>query len=238
MREFQNKDKFFNSSWLTPSARASNIFRLNATALLAEIFLPPLSSLLMQKNAWLSAWLGLAAIFSSALVVSTALPETVTFHKPMKNSTSSLGDNSRLDHDPDKSFWRDARAGFISRFKDLRIIWISPQLILLVAVFSVGPLYRSSSEFLLQYVSRRYGWHIFQAGFLLSYRAAVNFILLIGILPGLGFVIMRYGHPDAYTKDLWLLRASTISMALGALAIGLAPQASLMIMGAFIPSLL
>lgn len=189
----------------------------------------------MQRNPWLPAQLGLGGIFISVLVVLTILPETVTFHKHSQNYISSLDDNPQLDHDPDKNFWRDTKGDLISRFKDLRFIWASPQLVLLVVVFSVGTLYRSSSEFLLQYVSRRYGWQISQAGFLLSYRAVVNLILLIVILPGISFLLLKYRYCDAQAKDLWLLRASTVFMALGTLATGLAPQAPLMIIGTSTP---
>ncbi|CAG8950715.1 hypothetical protein HYFRA_00002925 [Hymenoscyphus fraxineus] len=214
----------------TDEQRTSNFFHLNAMVLLGEIFLAPLSSLLMERDPWLPARLGLAAIVLSTIVVVTALPETGISRKP-KILVSSLGENFQPNHNPDKSFWRDTRTDLISRFKGLHFIWVSPQLILLVAVFSVGTLYRSSSEFLLQYVSRRYGWQISQAGFLLSYRAAINLILLIGILPGISFLLLRHRHYEAQMKDLWLLRASTISMALGTFATGLAPNASLMVIG-------
>ncbi|APA15019.1 hypothetical protein sscle_14g097890 [Sclerotinia sclerotiorum 1980 UF-70] len=211
--------------------RASNFFQLNAMALIAEIFLSPLSSSLMQSNPWLPALLGLAAILASVLVVLVALPQMIPPHDSRQFPVLQPEESSQIDFDAEKRFWKDAITNISSRLKDLHVVFASYQLLLLVVVFCVGTLYRSSTEFLLQYVSRRYEWTISDAGILLSYRATVNIVLLIGILPGLSFLILRYGKTSAQTKDLWLLRASTFSMALGSFAIGLAPNAIFVVIG-------
>jgi Flp pilus assembly protein TadB len=72
--------------------------------------------------------------------------------------------------------------------------------------------------------------NIFQADFLLTYGAVVNLVLLTIILPGLSSVILRRSR-DARTKDLWLAQGSAVSMAVGALIIGLSPNAYLMVAG-------
>lgn len=235
---------FYQAKWKSEHAlqslilpvRASNFFRLNAAALLGELLLSQLSSLLMQTSLWLPVLLGLGGILVDLVVVLTLLPETVTLQKHIQRSVSSLDDNPELDC-PGKNFWRDIKGDLISRLKNLRFIWASPQLVLLGVVFSVANLYRSSAEFLLQYVSRRYGWSIAQAGFLLSYRAGMNLILFVAFLPGISYLLLKYRYCDAQTKDLWLARASTVSMALGTLATGFAPQAPLMVIGDYTPSI-
>ncbi|KAL1962388.1 hypothetical protein VTN77DRAFT_9727 [Rasamsonia byssochlamydoides] len=239
--------------------RASNFFCLYAVALLTEMILSSLSS--MQIQPWWLARLGLVALLMAVLTVWIILPETAELPKASDNSkTGDSGEATLLEEEDEEeddpvvlnddvknTIWRRASAGFMSQLQDLRFIWASRQPIPLLLVFVVGMLYRSSvgtlyrsllgplywssvEEYFPQYVSNRYGWRESQAEFLLSYGATVHLILLAVILPGLNDFILRRGR-DARTKDLWLARGSAVSIAVGALAIGLSPSVSLMVVG-------
>jgi hypothetical protein len=127
------------------------------------------------------------------------------------------------------AFWRGIRV-VLTRLHDLRFLWGSRQLLILIPLLSVGQLYVQSADFFMQYVSKRYNWRISQASFLLSYRNVVNLILLSAIMPAVSSILLRRGY-NARSKDLWISRASILALANGAFIIGLSPIISMLVIG-------
>lgn len=65
----------------------------------------------------------------------------------------------------------------------LKSISKRPKFRLLLGVFFLASFASASSSILVQYISKRYGWTIAQAGFLLSAKAVVNVLLLTVLVP-------------------------------------------------------
>jgi MFS family permease len=76
-----------------------------------------------------------------------------------------------------------------------------------------------------------------EAGYLLSLRAFVNFVLLLALLPGLSRYLVKHLHFSSTGKDLLLARISVIVLVLGALLIAISPTIILTIIGLVIFSL-
>lgn len=70
-----------------------------------------------------------------------------------------------------------------------------------------------------------------QASLLLSIRAFFNLLLLVALLPSASHILVHKWSLTGQAKDLWLARASSILLALGAFAIGLAEEPVLMSAG-------
>jgi hypothetical protein len=179
------------------------------------------------------------------LIVWLLLPETFE----LRGSTSSGAVGTLLvEEEPEdeddpviyadvrkNAFWRGVRV-VLTRLHDLRFLWGSRRLLVLIPLLSVGQLYDQSADFFMQYVSKRYNWRISQASFLLSYRNVVNLILLSAIMPAVSSILLRRGY-DARSKDLWISRASILALASGAFIIGLSPIISMLVIGKILKSL-
>lgn len=203
--------------------------------------LSPASGALANIQPWWPARLGLIALMMAILTVWLLLPET--FELRGSTSTDAVGTlrlEEELEDEDDpviyadvqkNTFWRGVRV-VLTRLRDLRFLWGSRQLLILIPLLSVGQLYDQSADFFMQYVSKRYNWRISQASFLLSYRNVVNLILLSVIMPTVSSMLLRRGY-DARAKDLWISRASSLALANGAFIIGLSPIISMLVIGQF-----
>jgi hypothetical protein len=92
---------------------------------------------------------------------------------------------------------------------------------LLLAGFFLTALASSDTKLLAQYISKRYSWTFASAGYLLSAKAVVNFVLLTFVVPA----TLRSARSYAVSSDRANLRYARICLVvsvLGALAIGLA----------------
>jgi hypothetical protein len=98
----------------------------------------------------------------------------------------------------------------------------------------VEPVGRQSMELSLRYISKRFSWPLRQTGFLLSLRAFVNFVLLLGILPAWPFYLTERLHFSAKTKDLTLARYSAVMLLVGASVFAASPTVGLTIIGSVI----
>ncbi|XWW96069.1 hypothetical protein V2A60_004039 [Cordyceps javanica] len=78
------------------------------------------------------------------------------------------------------------------------------------------------TTFRLQYATKRFGWSWARAGLLSSVVAAANLSVLVLVLPGLSWLMLRRDM-SALRKDLWLARASGCVQVLGSLLTALAP---------------
>jgi hypothetical protein len=95
----------------------------------------------------------------------------------------------------------------------------------------------SSVALILQYVSVRYNWTISEAGFLLSLRAGISIILFTVVLPLLTRLLLMHGQFSGLNKDLLLAKGSIILLAVGYIALALAPSASSAMCGVILTAL-
>ncbi|EQL00958.1 major facilitator superfamily transporter [Ophiocordyceps sinensis CO18] len=92
--------------------------------------------------------------------------------------------------------------------------------VLLVTFLAPMPMMAAASQFLVQYVSKRFEWSLATAGYLLSLRGTVNMVLLLVILPRLSTALMSRATakaPSGAAKDCILARSSAVALTLGCL---------------------
>lgn len=134
--------------------------------------LSPASGALANIQPWWPARFGLIAFVMSILATLLVLPETLERRaRPAASSVQSaplVEDEQEEDEDPvvyvnvQKSTpWRYVTK-VLSGVRTLRYLIASRQVLFLVPLLSVGQLYDQSTDFFINYVSRRYGWRISQ----------------------------------------------------------------------------
>lgn len=95
--------------------------------------------------------------------------------------------------------------------------------VLLVTFLAPMPVSIGTSQFLVQYISKRFGWSLANAGYLLSLRGSVNMLLLLVILPSLSTMLLLRATAkggSGAAKDLVLARCSAVALTLGCLLMG------------------
>ncbi|KAK6078445.1 major facilitator superfamily transporter [Seiridium cupressi] len=112
-------------------------------------------------------------------------------------------------------------------------------LMLLFVSFFLASLASSDSKLLAQYISKRYHWTFASAGYLLSGKAVVNFVLLTVVIPAL--LRSRHSSPSMQNSPKHTDRANIryaltclVISVIGAIAIGLAVELWLLIPSLFI----
>lgn len=207
-------------------------------SLLAEILAPSMASILMAKSPWIPLIVGISAFtFGPALFIF--IPETLHMH-PRASESATLTPDAASErsveiNDVDKpgffaSITAQATKSLKEVYSSLSVLHSLPILLLLLA-FVIQPFTRQSVDLSVRYVSNRFHWKLRQAGFLLSLRAFINFVLLLALLPGLSGYLMRHLHFSSTEKDLLLARFSVIVLVIGALLIAISPTIILTILG-------
>ncbi|KAL4819992.1 major facilitator superfamily domain-containing protein [Aspergillus spinulosporus] len=196
---------------VVPDDRRSTIyFQLQAAVLISDILANPLSSFLMAHNAWTPGFLGLG-IQTLATVLLMALPETVEFARGSRPLDASM-DDCKEEEPTLCGCWAKNFRSIVSDRKVAGLVFS-----LLILTISA-----ESMDFLLQYVSQRYGWSIAQSAMLLSLRAVVEFGLLV-VLGSLLLFVKSPGLRDPQQRDLLIARLSLGLIVLGLLILSLSP---------------
>ncbi|RBQ71532.1 hypothetical protein FVER53590_03151 [Fusarium verticillioides] len=218
--------------------RSTVFFYRFCTDLVADLIVPPITSMLMHKNTWIPLLLAVA-FQGLSVILALGLPETL----PVVESNRSREDANGISSDytineqaeiPSKS---DGKWGsWLTRNKDSFDFVITDRaLSALVFTFLISKVGRQATNILFQYVSKRYGWTLAQAGFLISLRAGVNIALFTVILP----LVATYALVSwsATSRDLWIGKTSIILLVLGSLIIFLSETSVGMIIGLIISTL-
>ncbi|KAJ9498436.1 hypothetical protein H2202_006123 [Exophiala xenobiotica] len=215
-------------------SRSTVFFYRFCTDLIADLAIPPLTSVLMSKNIWIPL-LGAAVFQGCSTAMVLILPETSPLPMPKEAvddidpRSPSMGSTTSEPEDHPKSDkrWKNKIRQTIDSFSFVQRDTAVAALVLTFLISKVG---RQSTNVLFQYASKRYGWTLSQAGLLLSLRAAVNIALFALILPAIAsFGLPRVG--SAPLRDLWLARGSIIFLLLGTFVLFLSATPALMIIG-------
>jgi MFS family permease len=102
---------------------------------------------------------------------------------------------------------------------------------LVVFSFMANRLGRQAITLLVRYASKRYGWEIKQAAYLLSLRAGANLVAVAVFLPILNWFLLKYLRLPAHWADLWLARGSIALTTVSFVIIGLAGYPALLVVG-------
>jgi hypothetical protein len=216
-------------SLILTSSSATYYAYIGSTSYVVALLGPALASMTMSALLWLPFYIGIVLLLAAAVVIG-ALPTH-------KDSGSARDDSEPLLSSPLlKAQDQPSLVASISyRFIGMKAALSSHprNFTLLLASFFLTSLASSDTKLLVQYISKRYHWTFASAGYLLSGKAVVNFVLLTVVIPRLLKRVVTSTHwsPDG----IYLLSAKVcigISV-VGALAIASADSMVLLV-----PSLL
>lgn len=203
------------TSYPFPSRAHSSFYSADAFylsvvgSILAELLAVPLSTKLMQTSPWIPLAAGLGFVVIGTICVAF-LPETLKVSKIAHDGHDS---------NPKKSLALEARLRHAAtELKDAMSLLKSYSIVALLITFLVHGLLARAGSFTIQYISKRFGWSLAQAGSLLVLRNIVNIILLLAILPACSRLLLSPRFPlrcSPEVKDLVLARASGILLVLG-----------------------
>ena len=187
-----------------------------AFAALTGAFLGPLlSSVLMGfASPWVPMLISVACS-PLALIFIAMLPETLPFTQ--KQSSIKLVD---VEHVEDSSLRGHLMSGVVHLKRSFSILTNFSLILLLTTSLTRMPEILATTQFFLQYISKRFSWTLAEAGYLLGVRAIITIAVLLGILPALGKLLESKKFPFRLTppaRDLFLARCSALCAAVGAL---------------------
>ncbi|EFQ99582.1 hypothetical protein MGYG_02594 [Nannizzia gypsea CBS 118893] len=220
---------------VVPSDRRAQAFLYLASALLiTEMLAPVLASVLMQ-NWSVYAPLGLGLVFELiGGAVLFIIPETLK--RIQEREDPELNEASDDASDAGRgisSFWPVVKTGIKHVIAPFILVWrtikANRNILVVATSFLVTSLGRNMLEFLIQYTSKRFGWTLAEANYLISFRAAVNLVLFLVILPVLTRFLTNRGMQPTQ-MDLWIARVSSIFSIIGSLMMGLSPSPGLLIL--------
>ncbi|KAM0559775.1 hypothetical protein ACHAPJ_004299 [Fusarium lateritium] len=159
-------DRFQQRVYLTDRYhyRSTVFFYRFCTDLVADLIVPPITSMLMHKNTWIPLLLAVA-FQGLSVILALGLPETLPMADPKRpgedaDDISSAATYSEQEA-PSKS---DGKWGsWFTRNKDSFDFVIKDRtLSALVFTFLISKVGRQAANMLFQYVSKRYGWTLAQ----------------------------------------------------------------------------
>jgi hypothetical protein len=213
-----------------PEKRTTIFLYLTASVLVAEMIAPICAAKLMEKGNWLPLVLALA-IQQVGILIAFFFPETL--HLRDLPEPKDGGEDESIEMQPKGGhFTLQAQLrNFKTAYTFIRSDWT---LGLVVFTFMASRLGRQSMTLLVRYASKRYGWEIKDAAYLLSFRAATNLVAVAVFLPLLNWYLLRYLRIGAYKADLWIARGSIVLTTASMLVIGLAAYPALLVIGLLI----
>ncbi|KAK4230346.1 major facilitator superfamily domain-containing protein [Podospora fimiseda] len=169
--------------------RASYFAYMSSTSYVVALVGPALASATMTALLWLPFYIGITLLVASTWVIRTLPPDQALAVGPESAGSSDSSRQPLISSPVLKAL--DARHSPIqaitNRFRTMRnILTTRPHnfALLLLSMFLTS-LASADTKLLVQYISKRYNWTFASAGYLLSGKAVVNFVLLTIIIPRL-----------------------------------------------------
>lgn len=161
--------------------RASYFAYMSSTAYVVNLLGPALASLSMTVLLWLPFWIGIALLLVAVPVIRILPDHTSSLQYSDEQSQPLLSSPLLKAQDANPSLLYSVR----ERFRKLRAVLAgnSRNFSLMLICFLLTSLASSDTKLLVQYISKRYHWTFASAGYLLSGKAVVNFILLTMVVP-------------------------------------------------------
>ncbi|KAM4068169.1 major facilitator superfamily protein [Hirsutella rhossiliensis] len=198
----------------TDDHRASGFLAIMFGTLAGSFIGPVVSSGLMQIT---SPWVPYLISFGIMLLGAAMLlliPETLSPRKLDADKQEPIDDTTRS-----MLNWHLRRC--VAQLKESLDLLRQPALaVLLVTFLAPMPMMAATSQFFVQYVSKRFEWSLAAAGYLLSLRGTVNMLLLLVILPGLSTMLLSRATAKGRSgaaKDRVLAQSSAVALTLGCL---------------------
>lgn len=253
MLSFLGGDCVFNSITYSLAAgitddyvlRASYFGYMSSVSYVVNLLGPALASLSMTALLWLPFWLGIALLVT-AIPVIRMLPDHVSSSSSSSSGARKCDDqtqpllSSPLLKAQDQQQDVPLLASVWERFRTLGAVLASHprNFTLMLICFLLASLASSDTKLLVQYISKRYSWTFASAGYLISGKAVVNFVLLTVVIPR----VLRSSAPAAASSssdrlNIRFANACFLVSVLGAFAIAFAATIWLLIPALFVYAL-
>jgi hypothetical protein len=220
------------SDIVPPEKRTTIFLYLTAAVLVAEMVAPIMAARLMERGDWLPLLLALA-IQQVGISIAFFFPETLHL-RDLPEPKDRVDDGMEMKPKGSDFTLKAQMHNFKVAYQFLRSDWT---LGLVVFTFAANRLGRQAITLLVRYASKRYGWEIKKAAYLLSFRAATNLVAVAIFLPLVNFLLLRYFRLPAHMADLWIARGSIILTTVSFFIIGIAAYPALLIVGLLIYNL-
>ncbi|CAI6301629.1 unnamed protein product [Periconia digitata] len=216
-----------------PDKRTTIFLYLTAAVLLGEMVSPIISSRLMEHGNWLPLLLALGIQFIGALA-AVICPETLHMQDLPEPTDDDETDSIELQSKKESSGIKTHLGHFKTAFLFLKS---DTTLMLVVLTFLGNRLGRNGMTLLIRYASKRYGWEIKKAAYLVSFRAATNLVSVTIFIPTVNFILLKYIRLPPHWADMYLARGSVILTAASFFIMAVAFQPALLIIGLLVYNL-
>ncbi|RDW79795.1 hypothetical protein BP6252_04433 [Coleophoma cylindrospora] len=212
------------ASDVTTEENRANVFLLGSCmGSLAQIIGPSIAATLMIRSPWIPLLLGYFILILGSLTV-VFIPETLHLHAA---GTKDLVPDIERSPSPSRAdaLIKTLKAQIsdgLQKFRASASIVSIPILIMLLT-FINQPFLDQFDSIFPRYISKRFSWSLSKTGYLISLRSAVNITVLIGVIPGISYILTRRLGYSNWSKDLTLAQASICFSAVGALVMALSP---------------
>lgn len=217
--------------------RASYFGYMSSVSYIVNLLGPALASLSMTALLWLPFWIGIA-LLSAAIPVIRMLPNHIFPSGESKSDeqTQPLLSSPLLKAQDQQD--TSLLTSVMERFRTLGAVLASHprNFTLMLICFLLASLASSDTKLLVQYISKRYSWTFASAGYLISGKAVVNFVLLTAVIPR----VLRCSASAVSSSDRLNVRfanACFLISVLGAFAIALAATIWLLVPALFVYAL-
>ena len=199
------------------------MYLLSSIPHVTTLIAPPISAVFMRISIWLPFGVAIGSLISSYALVF-AMPESLTFHKPITESIGSRPSTEDEDEDIRPLLASDSNDFVQTQLEDqdtkqqwwTEIVDLlrSPGLCFCFTLFLIAPLALIAKAFVYQHASETFGWEISRTTWLRVSQAAGASIVTLFTLPLLNALLHRRGF-RAQKLDLGVLRASLFIAAIG-----------------------
>jgi hypothetical protein len=143
--------------------RSTVFFYRFCTDLVADLIVPPITSMLMHKNTWIPLLLAVA-FQGLSVILALGLPETLPMVDPKRSGEEADGLSATSSEQTEAPAKNDSKWGsWFARNKDSFDFVIKDRaLSAFVFTFLISKVGRQAANMLFQYVSKRYGWTLAQ----------------------------------------------------------------------------
>lgn len=211
----------------TDQQRARIFFRVGLASQIVSFLSRVTGSTLLTLNPWIPLLLGCGMV-TIGLGCALSLPETMSRTKaaPMSRACSDEAHLSCETPCKSESVFPMA-PGKIARLIHPYLFVLNRHVLLVLFSFATVQAALSSSSFLTQYISTRFGWTLAGANLLTALHTAITIPVFLFLIP---FLMKRVLHfLPLPRRDLQVGLFSVFALTLGSLGIGLSPSVILLI---------
>lgn len=214
--------------------------RVHVASLCGNLGAPALSAVLMARaGPWPPIWIAFAVTALSGIAF-LFVPETLK-HQPGQEHGHEL---ESVEYEEETTDLKSRVSHVITQFKEsLSMLKSTSLILLLITCLGTPPVSYAALQFMVQFLSKRYGIELYKTGYIQSTYGAAQVVQALIILPWVtGYVMKdttpkRIRAPDEHHRDLSLARWSYTLLAVGIFILGLAPTLSGFIFGLMLMAL-